>query len=302
MQVRSFVFTLNNYQDHHQQQILETFNNARYIIIGKEVGESGTPHLQGFIQLDKRKSIQTIGGLLPWHVEPTKGTPLQAATYCKKGGDFIEHGELCDSSSGATKKEDYWKQVLEMAKDGQMTALENVYPGEYIRNFRNLHQIRVENLPNCGTVKKCLWLFGKPGCGKSRFAFALDPDSSYAKMANKWWDGYRDQRTIILDDFGKDHRILGYHIKRWTDRYPAILEVKGSALPTTYEKFVITSNYSIDEIWQEDKEMCEAIKRRFKSLHVINHHIDPIGMLTINVFDPILENTITYNLNTVYES
>lgn len=299
MQVRSFVFTLNNYSQEHIQAIKDHFNKARYIVIGKEVGDSGTPHLQGFIQLDKRRTIQSIGGLFPWHVEATRGTPLQASDYCKKGGDFIEVGTLCDQSSGTSKKEEYWKQVLELAKNGQMTALEEVYPGEYIRHFRNLHNIRVENLPQHGTEKRCIWLHGKPGCGKSRFAFGLDPDSTYAKMANKWWDGYRDQKTIVLDDFGKDHKILGYHLKRWCDRYPAILEVKGSSLPATYDNFVITSNYSIDEIWADDTETRGAINRRFKSYNVISHHVDPVGLLTINCFDKNTETIIPLNYNNI---
>lgn len=295
MQVRSFVFTLNNYTDAHIDAIKDHFNDARYIIIGKEVGDSGTPHLQGFIQLLNRRTLQSIGGLFPWHVEPTKGTPLQAATYCKKGGDFIEVGQLREPSLGKEKKEDYWKQILELAKNGQMVAIEEAYPGEYIRNFKNLHNIRVENLPHAGTEKKCLWLYGKPGCGKSRFAFGLNPDSTYPKMANKWWCGYKDQTVIVLDDFGKDHRVLGYHLKRWADRYPAVLEVKGSSIPTTYDTFVITSNYSIEEIWDGDEETIAAINRRFKSLQVISHHVDPVGLLTINCFDKSTETIIPIN-------
>lgn len=300
MQVRSIVFTFNNYDDTTIRSILEHFNNARYIVIGKEVGDSGTPHLQGFIQLQNRKTLQHLGGLFPWHVEATKGTPSQAATYCKKGGDFIEHGTLSDPSSGVSKKEDYWKQILNLAKEGHMTAVEEIYPGEYIRHFRNLHQIKVENMPNTGTEKRCLWLHGKPGSGKSRFAFALNPDSCYAKMANKWWDGFKDQNTIVLDDFGKDHRVLGYHLKRWADRYPCILEVKGSALLANYETFIVTSNYTIDEVWENDEETTLAINRRFKSLHVINHHVDPIGLLTINCFDTTSESIIPINTSNLW--
>lgn len=280
-QVRSIVFTLNNYNDDHIQAICDHFHQARYIVIGKEIGESGTPHLQGYIQLEKRYTLKKLGSLFPWHVEETKGSPVQASTYCKKDGDFIEKGELSTAESGNIKKEDYWKQLLSMAESGQMAAIAEVYPGEYIRYYRNLHQIRCSSMESAGRPKRCLWLYGKPGTGKSRMAFSINPDSTYAKMANKWWDGYNDQETIVLDDFGKDHKVLGYHIKRWTDRYPSILEVKGTAIPTNYDEFIITSNYSIAQIWQEDKEMCAAIQRRFKEYVVLDHQIDLQGLLSI---------------------
>lgn len=280
-QVRSFVFTLNNYTAESIQEIHEYFSKARYIIIGKEVGESGTPHLQGYIQLDKRTSLSKIGGLFPWHVEETRGSPVQASEYCKKGGDFIETGTLSDCASGKSKKDDYWKQILDLAEHGQMTAIAELYPGEYIRHFRNLTNIKCLNMQSVGIPKKCLWLYGKPGTGKSRFAFGFNPDSTYAKMANKWWDGYNDQATIVLDDIGKDHRVLGYHIKRWTDRYPMINEVKGTAIPGIFEEFIITSNYRIEDIWSDDKEMVGALKRRFKVFQVFDHQIDLQGLLSI---------------------
>lgn len=168
-----------------------------------------------------------------------------------------------------------------MAEHGQMTAIAEIYPGEYIRHFRNLHAIKCQNMKCAEIPRRCLWLYGKPGTGKSRFAFSINPDSTYPKMANKWWDGYNDQSTIVLDDFGKDHKCLGYHIKRWCDRYPVINEIKGTAIPGTYDEFIITSNYDVDEIWSDDSEMCAAIKRRFKIYQVFDHQIDLQGLLSI---------------------
>lgn len=282
-QVRSFVFTMHNWTEDSLQAILNTFKDARYIIIGKEWGKSGqTKHLQGFIQLNKRITLKKIGGMFPWHVEKTMGTPEQAMLYCKKEGDFIEVGTLSSAETGSRNTESRWRVIVDMAKNGQFQLIEEQYPSEYLRCLRNLHMVRVEAMSPLSNEKKCLWLWGKPGTGKSRFAFDYD-NMAYAKMANKWWDGYKDQKTIVLDDIGKDHRVLGYHLKRWTDRYPVIMEIKGTAIPCQYDTFIITSNYTIDDIWDSDQEMAEAIKRRFTVINVIGFEVTLEGIVWIKI-------------------
>lgn len=280
MQVRSFVFTWNNYDDKSIEVIKAAFHDAKYLVIGKEKGDSGTPHLQGYIQLDKRLTIGKIGKMFPWHVEPTRGTPTQASVYCKKEGDYVELGELSTPDKGKREREGRWTEILQLAKKGKFEHIELNYPSEYIRNLRSLHQIRVENLPEIAEEKTCLWIYGKPGTGKSLFSFDFDRDSSYAKTANKWWDGYKGHNTIILDDLGIDHRVLGYHLKRWADRYPCVLEVKGTALMAAYHNFIVTSNYSVNDIFDDD-EMKNAILRRFIMINCEKYHINLEGMISI---------------------
>jgi len=40
--------------------------------------------------------------------------------------------------------------------------------------------------------RTCLWLYGKPGTGKSRMAHDVKVDGGiFVKPINKWWDGYK---------------------------------------------------------------------------------------------------------------
>jgi len=67
---------------------------------------------------------------------------------------------------------------------------------------------------------------------------------------------------VLLEDFDKPGACLGHHLKIWTDRYACTGETKGGQIPLNYDKFIITSNYRPEDIW-EDPVLVEAIRRRF---------------------------------------
>jgi hypothetical protein len=37
-----------------------------------------------------------------------------------------------------------------------------------------------------------------------------------------------------------------------------------------HKKIVVTSNYSIDSLWEHDAEMRDAIKRRYRQIEILN--------------------------------
>jgi hypothetical protein len=58
-------------------------------IIGKEVGEQGTPHLQCFFQFKHQQRFSTLKNAVPTgHWEVAKGSVQQNYTYCSKEGDY----------------------------------------------------------------------------------------------------------------------------------------------------------------------------------------------------------------------
>lgn len=48
-----------------------------------------------------------------------------------------------------------------------------------------------------------------------------------------------------------DTSVLGHYLKIWADHYSCSGEVKGGTIPLFHKKLIITSNYSIGELFKE---------------------------------------------------
>lgn len=261
---RSYVYTLNNYTSAEELSVQAIV--CTYHVYGRETGESGTPHLQGYIYFSTLKSFKQIKSYIPRaHIE-VAGTVGPAIQYCKKDGDFWEQGvapigapgKKCTTSERAAKNKRLLEQPLQdLVASGELSL--NQVP--IIKKARII--LAQEGAPVTTDDVRGLWLYGPPGTGKSHYARSNHPDL-YLKAQNKWWDGYTGQQSVLLDDF--DCKELGHHLKIWADKWSCTGEIKGGTVNLKHKVFVITSNYHPDDLWEEDN-MREAIKRRFTIEH-----------------------------------
>ena len=92
--LRRVCFTLNNYTVDELQRIHEYRNTDKFkICYGLEIGEQGTPHIQGYCEFKSPKKFATVKNLLGerCHLEKAKGTRKQNLEYCKKDGEFYSN-------------------------------------------------------------------------------------------------------------------------------------------------------------------------------------------------------------------
>lgn len=270
-QYRAWQFTLNG---SHNFDDLNAVQDWQYMIAGKEVAETGTKHLQGYVYFNKRKTFAACKKMIPnAHFEPAKGSPESNENYCSKEGEFFEAGELPDilgGSSGGKKKAERFRAMINLAQSDQFDDIVEIDPVSYVQHYHSFKRIKqdhpkkIKNLDDvCGE-----WIYGEPGAGKS-FLARKENEDLYDKPANKWWDGYQNETAVLIDDFDKVHAVLGHHLKRWADRYSFPAEMKGTTVQIRPLKIIVTSNYSIEEIFGYEDVLCAAIKRRFKQRHLI---------------------------------
>lgn len=206
---KRWVFTLNNYTDDEQRDLLDNSDSFRYLVLGRERGDSGTPHLQGFFILHtrlRRNQVSQLAGLRRAHLEKANGTNHQAAQYCKKDGDFDERGEVPISNAG--KRSDWhafkeWVKVQE-ARPTDLDILEN-FPALYGRYKRATQEIVDMLYPRTVIVEGELrdWqrqlddiINDEPDSRK--VIFVVDPEGNKGKSwLVSYWMSHRDDVQML---------------------------------------------------------------------------------------------------------
>lgn len=256
---RNWCFTLNNWTEEEYDQIQKA--PYHYVVVGKEVGDCGTPHLQGYIELENAKTLKALKKTLPerTHLEIRRGTAIQASEYCKKGGDFFESGEM-------SKPQGYRSDIAECCKiildEKKIDTIANEHPCMFVKYHKGFSAL-LNTVQKHRTEKPIVyWIYGSAGIGKTKYAVELS-SSYYFKPLNKWWDGYTQQETIIIDDLRKDDFAFN-ELLRLLDRYEYTGEVKGGTVKINSKNIVITSDEGPHHWWQGND--LAQIKRRIDKI------------------------------------
>lgn len=110
-------FTLNNYTPENVDLLSAPIAGVDYIVFGREVGENGTPHLQGTVCFQNRLRLNQVVRLLGQaHYTVTRNLS-SSIDYCKKDGDFTEVGARPADGRKSTKAKDKETDDLEDFKN-----------------------------------------------------------------------------------------------------------------------------------------------------------------------------------------
>lgn len=270
---KNWCFTINNYTDEEYQGVLRCLRSiSKYFIIGKEVGDSGTPHLQGYCSLSISHSLSQLKDQLSsrGHFEVAKGGGAHNRVYCSKGNDFVEEGSCPGGTEIRTRPKNRdqlageWRLAFERGRSG-ISEFADANPGVY---YWSRHTLLRNSLGHATAITRpdihVRWFYGPPGAGKSRKAHEELPEAYIKEPRTKWWTGYLLEKDCIIDDFGPRGIDIN-HLLRWFDRYKCYVETKGDMVPLHVVNFIVTSNFHPESVFSENGEphpQTSALMRR----------------------------------------
>jgi hypothetical protein len=194
---RNIVFTPNNYTEEEYISLLN-HHLFKYVVIGKEVGERGTPHLQGYAELVTQMDLVTVkkDKHPRKHFQRRYGSRKEAIDYCKKDGNYHENGR----AKRQGKRTD-------LNKVRELISSEISYR-ELLQSYElNYGQLRVADRyytylePKRNFKIEVIWCHGATGTDTSYWAENTFPDAYVKEPDDKWWDEYDGQEVVIMDEF-----------------------------------------------------------------------------------------------------
>lgn len=278
-QSKYWCFTINNWEAPNIALLQAFFpTHVTYIVFGEEVGERGTRHLQGYLELPRKRRLNSVITLfrpIRPHLEPRRGTAIQASDYCKKDGAFHEFGELSDPRPG--RRTDL-EAVQESIRTGSsIRHISEEYFATWCRYEKGIRSYFNLRAPprEWPTTVHVHW--GRTGTGKTRTCHNQATEAGttlYIHPGGAWFDGYEQQPMVLFDDFSGSCFPLPYLLKL-LDRYPMQVPIKGGFVNWAPRTLFITSNIDPD-IWypRAHEEHRAALRRRFTT---VTHYNGEIG-------------------------
>lgn len=260
-QCRGWVFTLNNYTD---DDVTATIgiptSGLTGLVVGKEVGESGTPHLQGFIHFEKKKRFNAVRAYFAElysqavHLEAQAGTYQQAVDYIANNAEKPDPELLVNFTCEVDGRCDIARFIERVRAGASKFEMFDAFPSQMARMrhlYDDIMSATLEARRDAWRDVKCVVYYGEAGSGKTRKALYNDDGTRKGVFSIpctndlKWFDGYRGQEAILLDEMAAS--TVSY--ERWkqlVDGHALSVEVKGGMTSALWKTVYMTSNYHPD--------------------------------------------------------
>lgn len=267
---RRWAFTFNNYTEDDCKHIcsLASHVDIRYLIVGREVGKSGTPHLQGYVELRQPTRITGLKRLLgsnTIHVEAAFASGQRNKLYCTKPGSelLVEAGNLEGDQGQRSDLDRVAQSVLQGASARDILELA---PSTFIRYHRGIERSIELMRTQRSFATQLVWCYGASGSGKSQLV-ARESANFYGESVS-WVDVEKGHffnnlasgcKGVVFDEY--DGSIPIAKFLRLFDRYPICVPVKGGSVVWSPRVVWITSQYEPGHYYSEGLQWVALVRR-----------------------------------------
>jgi len=276
---------LTSWEEVIQTKLVETEiipNKLKFFVKGTETCPTTlTQHFQCFFIFKNDMSINSLRkNFEEWLSFPCTISFVKAdknvkecIKYCTKDGiDLLQLGE---QPAGKGSRTDLSEVVDIIQSGGNLTDITTSCPEQFIHYSTGIQKLMMYYVRPRNFKTEVYWIYGPTGTGKSRWAInQMDPNSSYFKSGStKWWDGYCNQKDVLIDDFRPTKDLPFDFILRLFDRYPLLVESKGGSTHFTSQRIFVTTPHSVEETfshcdWLKIEDFNQINRRIFKLMNI----------------------------------
>ncbi len=241
----------------------------KYLVFQLERGQNGTPHFQGYVYFRSVRTMRAAKALISVraHMEAARGSPASNKVYCTKAEGRLSGPFEYGSLPAKGKRMDLLeiKQMIEEGVTVQKIARENKFFPTCARHYKFFNWYRLSVLDKRDWPMEVIILFGDARSGKSKMANTYKP-AYWKSMTDQYFDDYKGEETIILDDF-KPGSLRLTTLLNMMDRYPMQLNSKFGKYQMVSKRIIITSNYEpklwYPKVFNANEERLKALWGRF---------------------------------------
>lgn len=255
---KTWSYTLNNWNE--KEELLLQNMECNFHIYGREIGEEGTPHLQGTIRFKTSKRLAALKKVLPRaHWEKTIDFEASVA-YCMKDQNYF----LKDNRKQG-KRNDLKEAIDVLVSTNKIENVKKEYPEVYVKYYRGLEKLIEQQDRNFKPYVE--WIWGSTGVGKTRLVFEREPNLWISGRDLKNWENYENQEATLFDDFRGDFCTF-HELLRILDRYPYTVNIKFGSKKLNSKRMYITSCYPPDQVYESREDINQLLRRIDKITHM----------------------------------
>jgi len=234
---RTWEITWNNYTEADIDLLRSWKDEVVRMHVAKEVGEKGTPHLQGRITFKRQYRWGAANKLCDGRCWFKKTKATADWLYCMKSGS--ETVISVDNRKRGSRSD--LEEVADLVTSGasrRQIALQHPVP--FMKFHRGIDALRHALIEPRNQLPTVTCLVGPTGSGKSRRARELAPDAwVWAPAMKDWFDGYEGQKDAIFEEF-RGQIAFGFMLVV-LDRHACPVQVKGGRVEFAATNIVLTS-------------------------------------------------------------
>lgn len=264
---KSWIFTLNNPTEDEIKNMHAWQAEVNRMVVAREIGESGTPHLQGTITFKRAyrlSALKKLSSRAHWEIAKA----AQDSLYSMKLDANVIFNVDNRKQGSRTDLKRLRDQIVAGETSSKKICLEEdpmVYH-QYGRTIEKIEQLNAAKKWRTWETKG-IWYWGATGVGKSVKAMeGYTPETHYIWSNGEMLQNYEGQETVIFDEV----RARDYPYDFWlkvVNGIPFTIPIKnGKPRQFLAKTVIVTAPMPPEEMYpnQNGKDHISQLQRRFK--------------------------------------